>query len=291
MAITIAAASGGVARAKQLQLTAYKDQLFAYPQTIDQARNGNYLNVAYNKQRDIYGRDKIPLRKAHSKYVTENLSWSRRVRKYNSPHGKQKYFSIGKYKRNAKITVIYLYGQGGNRFQGVNDWTFGGNFNRLQVLMKKNDGVLVTPDYTDFEDEGAKDIAALMLEFRRRSPNTTMILACGSMGAGVCWRLAKNPGLAAQINGMFILGGHWHDDFLLTSQARKGGRHFPIYFGHGSWDPVFKPEVQLGFYNKLMKQAPNYPARFVMFDTGKHGTPIRMVDWRRELNWMLSLHN
>jgi hypothetical protein len=25
------------------------------------------------------------------------------------------------------------------------------------------------------------------------------------------------------------------------------------------------------------------------FETGTHGTPIRMVDWRQALNWMLSL--
>ena len=24
------------------------------------------------------------------------------------------------------------------------------------------------------------------------------------------------------------------------------------------------------------------------FSSGSHGTPIRMTDWRRELNWMLS---
>ena len=32
-----------------------------------------------------------------------------------------------------------------------------------------------------------------------------------------------------------------------------------------------------------------YPARFVRFETGTHGTPIRMTDWRETLNWMLSL--
>ena len=31
-----------------------------------------------------------------------------------------------------------------------------------------------------------------------------------------------------------------------------------------------------------------YPARFVRFETGTHGTPIRMTDWRDTLNWMLS---
>jgi hypothetical protein len=34
---------------------------------------------------------------------------------------------------------------------------------------------------------------------------------------------------------------------------------------------------------------PDYPVRFVRFETGTHGTPIRMVDWRAVLNWMLSV--
>ena len=287
--LTMALATGEISAANP-QLAPYKDKLFAYPKTISQAHGDAYLSVAYDKQRDIYGRDKIPLRKAKNKYVTEGLGWSRRVRKYKSPNGTFKFFSIGRYKGGAKVTVIYLYGQGGNRFQGVNDWTFGGNFNRLQVLMKKNKGVLLTPDYTDFKERGTQDITALMTEFKRRSPKTKMIIACGSMGGGVCWRLAKNPKTAALMDGMFILGSHWHDDFLLSAAAKRGGRNIPIFFGHGSWDTVFKPEIQRGFYEKILKQNPQYPARFVMFDTGKHGTPIRMVDWRRELNWMLSLN-
>ena len=276
--------------AAQVKLAPYKDKLFAYPPVIDQDAAIDYISVAYDKQRDIYGRDKIPLRKAKRIYVTENLGWSRKVRKYKSPNGTFKYFTIGRSKGGAEVTVIYLYGQGGNRFQGVNDWTFGGNFNRLQVLMKNHKGVLVTPDYTDFEDRGTADITSLLLEFRRRSPNTVLIVACGSMGGGVCWRLAENPKTAAEIDGMFLLGSHWNFDFLKTPMANGKARPIPLYIGHGSWDPVFKPEKQLRFYRALRKQAPSYPSRFVMFDTGKHGTPIRMVDWRREINWMLSLH-
>jgi hypothetical protein len=28
---------------------------------------------------------------------------------------------------------------------------------------------------------------------------------------------------------------------------------------------------------------------FALFDTGVHGTPIRMTDWRLVLNWMLEV--
>lgn len=278
----------GTATAAQPPLKSFKDGLFAYPKTLESKLNGDYLLVAYNKQRDIYERDKIPLRRANLPYVDEGVRWKRRVRSYRSANGTFKHFEVGSRSR-ARVTVIYVHGKGGNRRQGVNDWTFGGNFNRLQNLMTRNNGLLLTPDFTDFKDRGATDIAALIQMYRKRSPRTTLIVACGSMGGGVCWRLAKNPQTAAQMDGMFILGSFWHDDFLKSPTAKKGGRPVPVFFGHSNDDVVFDYKTQLGFFNKIRKQNPAYPSRFVMFDTGRHGTPIRMVDWRREINWMLSL--
>ncbi|MFD0916313.1 alpha/beta hydrolase [Pseudahrensia aquimaris] len=269
------------------ELKPYKDKLFAYPPVLETSDGGDFLRVAYDKQRDIYDRDSVPLRRVKDQYITPGLSFSRRVRSYDSPNGTQKYFTIGK-RRNARVTVIYLYGKGGNRRQGVNDRTFGGNFNRLQVLMRDNDGVLVTPDYTDFKKRGTADIASLINEYRRRSPKTFLIVACGSMGGGVCWRLANSPATSNKIDGMFLLGSHWSNDFLDSLVVRERGKEIPLYFGHGSLDTVFQPRTQLDFFRRIKSINPGYPARFVMFETGKHGTPIRMVDWRREINWMLS---
>ncbi|MEE9315474.1 MAG: alpha/beta hydrolase [Rhizobiaceae bacterium] len=275
-----------LASADNYQLAPYKDKLFAYPATLEQS--GSYRLLDYNKQRDIIARDKIPLRKTHQQFVDEGVRWSRRVRSYKSPNGKFKYFSTGK-KKGARVTVIWIHGLGGNRRQGVSDWTFGGNFNRLQNLMTKNKGILVSPDFTDFKDKGATDIKTLMTEYKRRSPEGSLILACGSMGGGICWRLAEDPTTAAMMNGMFILGSHWHDDFLKSSTIKKSGRTLPIYFGHGTKDVTFKAKVQRNFFNKIRKINPAYPARFIMFNKGVHGTPMRMVDWRTEINWMLSL--
>jgi hypothetical protein len=286
--ITIALCFAHTSWAQSIQLKPHKDKLFAYPKVLESARNGNFLRVDYIKARDIYERDEIPLRRAHFKYVDRGIRWSRRVRTYTSPNGKFKFFSTGKHRSGAKVTVVWVHGQGGNRFQGVNDWTFGGNFNRLQNLMAKNASVLLSPEFTDFKDKGAQDIAALITEFRRRSPKTKLIVACGSMGGGICWRLASSKQMAPLISGMFILGSHWYDGFLKSPPVTKASRPIPLYFGHGSWDSVFKPERQKQFYEAILKKNPSYPVRFTMFETGKHGTPIRMVDWRRELNWMLS---
>ncbi len=278
------------ATSKHLKLAPFKNELFAYPTALERSAGGNYLLIDYDKARDIFARDEIPRRRAKRDYVNERVRWSRRVLKYNSPNGSQKMFAVGKYKGGAKVTIIYLYGRGGNRFQGVNDWTFGGNFNRLQNLMARNDGLLLTPDYTDFGKAGTEDILALMTEFRVKSPTTTMIVACGSMGGAVCWKLLGTKAASSQIDGMFFLGTNAEKAFLSSPLLKKKRRRIPLYFAHGSADTVFSPSAQKSFFETLRKTATDYPARFVMFNNGVHGTPVRMVDWRRELNWMLQLH-
>ena len=277
------------AEARDGPIGPFKDDLFAYPNILERSKDGTYVVVEYNRDRDLVNRDRVLRWKAHYRYVDQSVRWSRKVRSYRSVNGKFKYFVVGKPNRSTAFAVIYVHGKGGNRRQGVNDWTFGGNFNRLQNLVNRNNGALYTPDFSGFKDRGAQDIAALIDVARKNSPGARVIVACGSMGGGVCWRLAKNPATAANIGGLFLLGSHWHDDFLKSPAVKKSTPNIPIYIGHGSQDPVFQPSVQRDFYRKILARNRNYPIRFVMFETGAHGTPIRMVDWRQELNWMLSL--
>ena len=279
----------GQVDAREIHLRPFKDDLFGYPKILNQSADGSFVTVEYNRNRDLVKRDRVPRWKAHFRYVDQKVRWSRGVSSYRSPNGRFKFFAVGKPNRNTAVSVIYVHGKGGNRRQGVNDWTFGGNFNRLQNLMNRNNGALYTPDFTDFKDRGAEDVAALIQAARRKSPNAKLIVACGSMGGGVCWRLAKRANAASQIDGLFLLGSHWHDEFLKSPVLKQSTRNIPIFIGHGSEDPVFRPDVQFGFYKKIRAKNPKYPIRFVMFESGAHGTPIRMVDWRRELNWMLSL--
>jgi hypothetical protein len=50
-----------------------------------------------------------------------------------------------------------------------------------------------------------------------------------------------------------------------------------------AWEP------QREFFKKIKAAVPDYPIKFALFDTGSHGTPIRMTDWRLILNWMLEV--
>ena len=98
--------------------------------------------------------------------------------------------------------------------------------------------------------------------------------------------LLSNRSVAARLSGLLLLGSLWDESFF-ASAAFKG--KVPVFFGQGSRDTVFPVEKQEAFYRSIIAKSPGYPARFVRFETGTHGTPIRMTDWRETLNWMLSV--
>lgn len=266
------------------ELAPFKDKLFAYPSVLSRADDGGYVVVDYRESRDIDARDEIPERRVRSDYVTLGVRKAQRDLVLATPVGDIRHYAVGRTK-GAKVITVYLHGQGGSRKQGVDDFTFGGNFNRIKNLMVENEGLYLSPDFSDFGYGGAAEVSALLEHYLRLSPGAKLFVACGSMGGGLCWKLAADRTVAARLSGLLLLGSHWDDGFLDSEAFR---RKVPVFFGQGSRDKVFPVEKQEAFYRSIRKRSPGYPVRFVRFDTGTHGTPIRMTDWRDTLNWMLS---
>lgn len=274
----------GVASA--FELDPYKDDLFAYPSVLKTTDNGDYVVIDYSEMRDINGRDQIPERRVKQNYVSLQPRRSQKNLVVTTKAGPVKVMAVGKLDSGTSVITIYLHGQGGNRQQGMNDFTFGGNFNRLKNLMDRNGGLYLTPDFSDFGEKGTGEIAGLIAHFKSASPQAKLIVACGSMGGQLCWRLAQDAEASKNISGLIILGSLWDDKFI-GSGAFK--RRVPVFFGHGSRDPVFPVDKQEAFYKSIRNSASGYPVRFHRFENGNHGTPIRMTDWRGALNWMLSV--
>ncbi len=277
--------STSAAAAEPYRLAPYKDDLFQYPQILASQDNGDFVVVGYDKQRDLYDRDQVPERKVWPKYV----SGVPRVGGTYASSGKSLgFFGAGKVEGGAKAVVIYVHGQGGTRFQGVDDGMFGGNFNRIMNLMAANGGAYLSPDFTDIGPAGAADIKALILDQFHRSPDAALFVACGSQGGALCWDMIADPIVAARLAGLLLLGSGHDEQFLKSPLVKdKKARRVPIFIGHGTLDPIFPWQDEADFYKRLRKAAPSYPVKFAAFDTGVHGTPIRMVDWRLVLNWML----
>jgi hypothetical protein len=271
--------------AAALTLKPFKDDLFAYPALLSSEKGDRYRVVDYRELRDINQRDEVPEKRAHSQYVSLGVRRAQRDLTLKSDAGDVRHFAVGK-TEGASVIVIYLHGQGGSRRQGVDDFTFGGNFNRIKNLMAGNGGLYLSPDFADFGEKGAAQIAALIGHYAETSPGAKIFVACGSMGGHICWKLAQRKDTGGRIDGLLLLGSLWDSDFL-SSPAFK--RRIPVFFGQGGKDTVFPVANQEAFFRSILAKASGYPTRFVRFETGTHGTPIRMTDWRETLNWMLSV--
>jgi len=263
-------------------LRAFKDELFAYPAILSHSDGGRHVTVDYRSGRDINQRDEIPERRVLGRYVDLGVRSQQKdlvasIAKTLIPH-----IAVGR-TDDARFIVLYLYGQGGSRRQGMDDFTFGGNFNRLKNLTARNGGLYLTTDFSDFGATGTRQVASLIDHYALRSKQAKVFVACGSMGGALCWRLADDASVAPRLGGLLLLGSHWEQDFLASRAFRA---RVPVFFGHGGADKVFPVEQQERFFRSILARAPDYPVRFVRFETGSHGTPIRMSDWRATLNWM-----
>lgn len=274
--------SAGLAAAQLLP--PHKDNLFAYPDLLTVEDNGGYRIVDYDEMRDINGRDQTPERRVHSKYISTGVRREQHDLIAETPAGKVRHIAVGT-SRRASVIVVYLHGQGGNRRQGADDFTFGGNFNRIKNLVNNARGLYLSPDFSDFGEMGAAEIKALLSIYMRASPAAEVVFACGSMGGALCWRFARDADMAPRLGGLILLGSLWDGDFTGSPAFR---RSVPVFLGHGSRDSVFPIEKMEAFYRSVRKAQPGYPIRMVRFETGSHGTPIRMTDWRETINWMLA---
>ena len=267
-----------------LELDPYKDSAFAYPGYVGDASNPLDLTISYDELRDINGRDEVPERRVKRAWVSLAPRKAEKDVKIETGSGVLRTIATG-VQDNAAFIIVYLHGQGGNRKQGANDYTFGGNFNRVRNLAVLNGGLYLTPDFSTFDDTGAGEVKAILAAFMARSPQAKVIVACGSMGGFLCHRLAKDNELAPHLKGMLFLGS-FPDAGFAGSAAFKAG--MPVFIGHGTND-VTSPLATMEDFAVVLRKAGG-KGRVMMhrFDTGSHGTPVRMTDWRLVLNWMLA---
>ncbi|OOG75741.1 phospholipase [Sinorhizobium sp. A49] len=272
--------AGGAAPAAAQVLKPYKDDLFSYGTVLEQSDNGDYRVVDYQELRDINGRDEIPERRVKRDFVSLGVKGEQANETLDVGGRRLDVTRVGP-DRGAGFSVIFIHGRGGDRRLGANDFSFGGNFNRLKNLAVANGGVYYAPSVRSFDAAGAADIAGLVKLAAERSGGRPVVLACASMGSFICWGVARDAGAVAALGGMMIMGGVADPDF--TKSAAYKAR-LPMFFSHGSRDNVYSAESQKALYSTLKGQG--FPARFVLFETGSHGTPIRMTDWRDALNWI-----
>ena len=120
--------------------------------------------------------------------------------------GAVSHFAVGR-TEGASIITIYLHGQGGSRKQGVDDFTFGGNFNRIKNLMADNGGLYLSPDFSDFGDKGAAEVAALIEHYAERFARREGLRRLRLDGRlPLLEALPRNAAIAKRLSGLLLLG-------------------------------------------------------------------------------------
>ncbi|SCB56611.1 Alpha/beta hydrolase family protein [Rhizobium aethiopicum] len=263
-------------------LAPFKDDLFSKQTVLQTGDDGAYEVIDYDEMRDINGRDQIPQKRVQQKYVALGVRKAQADETLSLDGIRLDVTRVGQ-AQNAAFTVIFIHGRDGDRRLGANDYSFGGNFNRLKNLVAGNGGVYYSPTVRSFDSNGVAAIEDLIRYASAQSPGRPIILSCASMGGQICWGVARDSDSVKRLNGMLVMSGVTDPDFTRSAFYKA---KLPLWFAHGSRDPVYAASDQQALFESLRKAS--YPTRFTLFQTGNHGTPIRMIDWRRVLNWILA---
>lgn len=260
----------------------FKDELFSSQPVLSTGDGGASVIIDYNEMRDINGRDETPERRVKRQYV--DLA-PKKFQAMETVHAAGRALEVGRVgaASGQAFTVIFIHGRAGDRRLGMNDYTFGGNFNRLKNLAVASGGTYYAPTVRSFDEKGVADIAALIADARSKSGGRPVILACASMGSFICYGISRDQKAVSDLKGMAILGGAVDPEFPKSAfvKAKK-----PVWFTHGSEDKVYLAEQQAGIFRILLKAG--LPARYTLYKGGTHGTPVRMTDWRAVLNFLIA---
>jgi predicted esterase len=106
------------------------------------------------------------------------------------------------------------------------------------------------------------------------------------MGGQFCWSLLAEDQVVGAVAAVVMLSANNPPTRVEAMRKAAGRRTIPLLIGHGTRDKVFGWDAAKALYEGLHHGG--YPVRFVSFEAGNHGTPLRMIDWRDSLNWLLA---
>jgi pimeloyl-ACP methyl ester carboxylesterase len=273
------------AKTEEIRLEEFRGDLFSNAQrkVLESKDQGAALIYDWNYQESVLDRDEVEGTVAKAERVDTAVASSRKDHVLHfGPYSLDTY-QVGEVE-GSRFAVIFIHGAQGTKAIGANDVSFGGNFNHVQSLALHNRGVYFSPTVS-LDVNGALAVAAMITEIKKTAPRSKIVLACGSAGAFVCWQIGRmNEG--AKLSGLVLLGGASFDPNFKTSPA--GQSRVPVLFSHGTKDPLVPGAYVTNNYAVVREVARNYPVRLEMYNGGKHGTPLRLIDWKEVLEWMFN---
>ncbi len=264
----------------------YNETLFSNKDrlTIEQRNKGSYKRYRWDEMEDVNGRDAIPGVAAKPERIDLEASKKQNAIKIKYSEGEIDTYEIGNPKE-AKFATIFIHGANGSKELGANDLSFGGNFNRLKSLATRNNGVYYSPS-VELPTSKPKDMFELVKHIKRNSPNAKIVFICGSAGARVCWSVAHDAETSKNLSGLIFVGGARDDYDYQNTDAFK--MRLPLIFSHGSKDSLVPVQTYINQYEAILKVDSKYPVRMEIFEGGKHGTPMRNIDYKESLDWIFA---
>src|SRR5579871_5070374 len=108
--------------AAKYRLGPFKDELFKYPKVLATEYDGAFTLVEFVQARDLDGRDEVPEKKAKAQYVSLDVDQKQKDQELVEGKLKVPFVEVGDITKPVKAAFIFVHGDKGNRFQGVDDW-------------------------------------------------------------------------------------------------------------------------------------------------------------------------
>ncbi|RYZ65176.1 MAG: hypothetical protein EOP05_20970, partial [Proteobacteria bacterium] len=187
-------------------LTAFRDDLFTNRgrRILEEREKGAVVLYDWNYQESVLDRDAVEGEVAKPERIDTEVTAHRVDRAVSIEGQKLEFFSVGA-EKNANFVVIFIHGAGGTKDIGASDVRFGANFNHIQSLALRNNGLYLSPTLP-LDMNGGRLLAGLIEKVRESSPKSKVILACGSAGAALC-NVAAASDFGRTLNGLIYLGG------------------------------------------------------------------------------------
>ena len=103
----------------------------------------------------------------------------------------------------------------------------------------------------------------------------------------MCSYLQESKIYAPMLGGVIHVGSAVTPKNIIKTPAFK--YKVPTLFAHGGYDTGISWQEMKRQFDELRNKDSNYPTKFYLYHGGVHGTPIRMIDWREVLSYILSI--
>lgn len=270
------------------QLKWFKDEIYSNIWILEMKLNWAWRLLDYSQKVYIDQRDKVAWEIVKDEFIDRKTE--KFVQQQTVEIEKWKKFNYYEVKDSSEpdeekqVLVMYLHWHWWNKAQWMNNESFWWNFNRIQNLMIENHWVYITTDVELWSRESLVNHIILIEKLRWQYPKAKIIIAWASNWWVFLWQLIDSSRINRFIDWTIFLWTlldtqHWSKWYNFMIQ-----NWIPLYIWHWTHDhnPYQEKENFIKIFNEQW-----WSWKVDIFNNWVHWTPIRMIDWKETINWIL----